>query len=195
MRGLPILIAWGKAGSQRGRSQFSTRTPGGLGEGRLFYGLLYPIGIVVVVAGALAGDSIGTLVILAAGFGVPVALCEWRARRMGFMVSEDGIELIRALNRSFVPWARVSQFVLRKPAGAVDYGQRVVWIERTKNGLVPAGLLPVPTLYVTPEASRVFRWMGSGGVKWDGGRATETAAFLDQLLAAQGHITPEREVT
>jgi hypothetical protein len=152
---------------------------------RLLFGVLYPLGFVAVVAGALGGDSVGTESILAAVFAALIIVCEWRARRMGFTVTDDGIELIRALNRSFVPWERIDRFVLRKPPGAVDYGQRVIWIKQSsKNGLLPKGLLPVPTLYITPKDSRLFAWLGSNGVKGNGEIAPDATAFLEELLAS-----------
>jgi hypothetical protein len=159
-------------------------------RGRLLYGLLYPLGAVAVLAGAIGGDRVGTLLFLTAVLGVPAGVCELRARRMGFAITSEGIELIRALNRSVVPWERVNRFVLRKPPGAVDYGQRVVWIEQSNRGVLPRGSLPVPTLYITPKNSRLFRWMGPSGVKWQGGRISDTAAFLDELLATHRPEAP-----
>ena len=152
-------------------------------RGRLLFGVLYPFLAAAVIGGVLNHDPIGTDLILAAGFLLPIAICEWRARRMGFKVTDDGIDLIRAVNHSFVPWESFDGFVLRKPAGAVDYGQRTVWIKRATNGRLPKGLLPVPTLYVTPQHTRWFTWMGPGGIKWSGGTAPDTASFLDQLTA------------
>ncbi len=144
---------------------------------RLLFGVLYPLGIVAVVAGALGGDSIGTESILAAVFAGLIIFCEWRTRRMGFTVTDDGVELIRALKRSFVPWGRIDRFVLRKPPGAVDYGQRVIWIKQsTKKGVLPKGPLPVPTLYVAPKDSRLFAWLGSNGVKRNGEIAPDPTA-------------------
>jgi hypothetical protein len=160
-------------------------------RGRLLFGFLYPVLLAAVVGSLLKGNSVGTEVIVVAVFSVPIVACEWRARRMGFTITPEGIELIRALNRTFVPWDRVDRFVLRKTPGAVDHGQRTVWIQRSKGGL-----LPLPTLYVTPSSSRWFSWMGPAGLKWNGGRTDDTIAFLDQALGEhQANDAPVRAAT
>jgi hypothetical protein len=105
---------------------------------------------------------------------------------MGFRIRDDGIELIRALNRSFVPGERIDSFILRRTPRAVDYGNRTVWVKRSKRGL-----LPVPTLLVTPERSRWFSWMGPSGVKWQEGQVGDKIAFLNQMLVAhRSHNAP-----
>ncbi len=67
---------------------------------RLQYGLLaYPLWLLGIGGSPSIGKLVNVLVVFGL-FTVPIAICEWRLRKMGFAVEENALVLLRPLNRT-----------------------------------------------------------------------------------------------
>jgi len=153
-------------------------------SGRLLYLVcLLPLWLLGVF-GSLVTGSPGTILLVTAAVLLPIALCEWRIRKMGLLISGEGIELVGAINRTAVSWDHVDGFVVRKVGGPVDYGERKIRVTRIGGPTVT-----VPTVALTPEKSWWRWWFSRTRLKWSGGETSDVVGFLhDQLAKHRGGV-------
>jgi hypothetical protein len=122
--------------------------------GRVQYGVFaYPLFILGLVGSISTGVvwHVGLALLL---FAPPIAICEWRIKRMGFQITDETIELIRPLNRTRIRWDAIDRFDLVTPPGLFDSGNRRVGIKRRSHGFLPRSRMQIPTLWITASA----RW-------------------------------------
>jgi hypothetical protein len=118
-------------------------------------------------------------------FAVPIAVCEWRLRKMGFLLKRDCIVLIRALNSTRIPWREIDSFALVAPGGWIDYDNRRVGVKRHRNRLIAPVTIKLPTVWVSCRPRG--RWVppfGPSGLKWSGGEIADVIGLLNDQLAA-----------
>ncbi len=158
--------------------------------GRFQYGLVaYPLMMLGLVG------SISTGVAWHVGFALavfvpPIAICEWRITRMGFRITDEGIELIRPLNRTRIRWDDIDQFELVTSPGRVDHGNRRVAIKRRRHGIIPRSRMQIPTLWITAGSEGSFSPLkGPTALKASTGEnIPDVMGFLNEELNA--HTTP-----
>lgn len=156
------------------------------GIARYQYGLIaYPLWL-LGVAGSIANGKTGSVLIVLAVFTTPIVICEWRLRKMGFLVQRDALVLVRSLNRTRIPWQEIERFELVRPHKAIDYGDRRLAVKR-QQGILPRSRMPIPTLWLSARGPK--RWLpprGQTSVRWASGELTDVTAFLEsQLLQHQ----------
>jgi hypothetical protein len=161
-----------------------------LGSARAQYGFLaYPL-LTLGLAGSISTGVPWHVGLALALFGPPILICEWRLRKMGFIVKRDCIVLVRPLNRTRIPWSDIDSFVLVMPGGWLDYGNRRVGIKRHR-GRIPRVTFQVPTVWVSARPRA--RWVppfGPSGLRWSGGEITDVMGFLNEQLAARRNGDP-----
>jgi hypothetical protein len=145
---------------------------------RIFYGsLLAIVAIPSLVHARLSGISPTAALYTALVVAVPAAVCEWRARRMGIVVGAEGLVLVRALNRTFVPWEDIERFERR------DYG---IWGEARlciKRDRRTFSKFDVPTLVLTPTRSHWTWWFQPARLRSQRGDVVDPVGFLEEKLA------------
>jgi hypothetical protein len=159
-------------------------------SGRLLYGVFFYLLWILGVASSLTTGSPGNVLLAVVILSLPIAACEWRMRKMGLVITDEGIELVRALNRTPVPWDHIDGFVARKVVGLVDYGERKLWVTRTRGGMIP-----VPTVVLTPEKTRWRWWFSRARLKSPGGEIRDVMGFLYDELATHRSPIPARDGT
>jgi hypothetical protein len=151
-------------------------------QGRLLYGVFaYPLFVGGMAASFWQPNSLATELLLLIGLSFPIVLGEWRVRRMGFRVSDEGIELVRALNCNRVQWAEIESFVA---VGRGFYGNQQIWLRRRGRGK-----LPLPTVHLHKNTWPLPN--GGSGLVWAGGRAADAFGFLEGQLAIRKAAPPE----
>jgi hypothetical protein len=123
-------------------------------------------------------------------FTPPIAICEWRLRKMGMIIRNNELVLVRPLNRTRIPWQQIESFTLIIPSGFIDYGARRIGVKR-RHGLIPRSTMRIPTLWVSIKGEK--RWPplnGPSRLKWADGEAPDPLAFLNNQLA-EHHPAPE----
>lgn len=135
--------------------------------------LLCPLWVAAVVAVGLGRG------LVVAGIAVlTTALVEWRARNMGVILTAHELVLVRALNRTGIPWTDIEGFDL------IEYG---TWGEQRlrvkRRGRVGPVQPAIPTLFVTPTRSHLRWWFQPARLRWRGGEIDDPVAFLGKLPA------------
>jgi hypothetical protein len=149
--------------------------------GRAIYGFfVYPAFLGAMTASLWQPNSLATECGLFAGFALPIVLGEWRVRRMGFRVCDEGMELVRALNCSKVRWEDIDGFTAIRRG---IYGNRKVWLTRRGRGK-----LPVPTVFVMKVTWPLPK--GEPGLRWPGGGTNDALDFLERQLAMHKVVSP-----
>jgi hypothetical protein len=158
--------------------------------GRWQYGfIVFPLLLLGLIGSISTGVPAHVALVLAIFTPVIVA-CEWRMRKMGLVISDDGIELVRPLNRTRIAWSEIEGFKLRMSTGLVDYGTRRVAVKRRRHH-VPHQALPVPTVLINTQEHRP-RWLfPPQGLKWSGGKITDVMGFLNEQLAEHQPTAPQ----
>jgi hypothetical protein len=161
-----------------------------LGLARWQYGIFaYPFWF-LGVAGSISSGRITNVLIVLAVFTPPIAICEWRLRKMGLIIRSDAILLVRPLNRTRIPWQDIEAFELIVPRGLIDYGDRRVGIRR-RHGSMPRAAIRIPTVWLSIKGQH--RWIGPkgpSGLKSSRGDITDVIGFLNGQLA--DHTSPEQ---
>jgi hypothetical protein len=157
-------------------------------SGRILYGVFLYLLWILGVASSLTTGSPRDVLLVVAILSLPIVVCEWRMRKMGLVITDEGIELVRALHRTPVPWDHIDGFVARKVVGLVDYGERKLWVARTRGRMIP-----VPTVVLTPEKSRWRWWFSRPRLKWSGGEIGDVMGFLYDELAMHRSSTSAGE--
>jgi hypothetical protein len=154
------------------------------GTARLIYGVLIAPFWVFLVAELLGarhrGTSEGAIALVLAFLSLLAAVCEWRARKMGILITEDDLILIRALNRTRIPWSEIEDF------SPVPYG---LWGEarlRVKRRGRLRSKIAVPTLILTPSRSWWTWWFQPARLRCVSGEVDDPTAFLRGRLHSVG---------
>jgi hypothetical protein len=153
-------------------------------SGRMFYGVFFYLLWILGLVGSLTSGSPGEVLVVVVILALPIALCEWRMRKMGLVITDEGIELVRALSRTPVPWENIDGFIARRVVGLVDYGERKLWVTCTKGRMIP-----VPTIVLTPEKPWWRWWFSRARLKWSGGEIADVVGFLYDELATHHSST------
>jgi hypothetical protein len=141
----------------------------------------YPFWLLGVVRSISSGLVWHVLEILAL-FTPPIVIGEWRMKRMGFRLTDEGIELVRPVHRTRIRWEEIERFDLIR-----DSGSRV-GIKRRRHGRRPRIWMPIPTLRIT-EPMNSAGAQGPNGLKTSTGeRIADVMGFLNDQLAA--HANP-----
>jgi hypothetical protein len=150
---------------------------------RVQYGMIaYPLWILAVV-GSISTGALSSVALAVALFTPPIAICEWRLRRMGLIVQRNAIVLVRPLNRTRIPWQEIESFELVVPPGFIDYGNRRVGVKR-RHGIIPRSTMQLPTVWLSVNGEK--RWpppKGPSRLKWSGGEVADVMGFLNGQLA------------
>ena len=158
--------------------------------GRFQYGFFaYPL-LILGLIGSIATGVVGHVGLALLLFALPIAICEWRIKRMGFRITDETIELIRPLNRTRIRWDEIDRFDLITPPELVDYGNRRVGIKRRSHRLMPRSRIQIPTLWITAPAKWPFSpFKEPTALKTSTGeRIPDVMGFLNDQLVA--HTTP-----
>ncbi len=150
------------------------------GSARLLYvGLLSPFWLLAARDVVWPATTRVVGLCLLAALVVFTAACEWRARKMGLVVTSDGVVLIRALNRTRIRWADIEDFEAI-PFGM--WGEQRVRVKRHHRfgGAQPA----VPTLILTPTRSWWTWWFRPARLRAAGTLQDDPLDFLRGLLRA-----------
>jgi len=160
---------------------------------RVSYGFFaFPLWIVGLV-GSISTGVASHVVLALALFTPPIAICEWRMRKMGLVITSEGIELVRPLNRTRIAWHEIDSFKLFTPPGFMDYGYRRIGVSRRRHGIIPRVLLRIPTVWITVD-TRWPPWMrGPSNLKWAGGEVTDVLEFLNDQLETHRPSSPRPE--
>lgn len=160
--------------------------------GRALYGFIaYPL-LLLSLIGSISTGVPGNVALALAIFAPAIAICEWRMRKMGFVITDEGIVLVRALNRTRIRWREIECFELLMSRGWVDYGTRRVGVKRRRHR-IPRQAMAVPTISINTQERRP-RWLFPPQglkLKWSGGEITDVMGFLNEQLAK--HQSPARE--
>lgn len=154
------------------------------GTARLIYGVFIAPFWVFLAAELLgarpSGTSEGTIALWLAFFSLLAAVCEWRARKMGIVVTEDELILVRALNRTRIPWSEIEDF---RPAPYGLWGEARLRVKR--RGRLRAKIA-IPTLVLTPSRSWWTWWFQPARLRCVSGEVDDPTAFLRGRLRSAG---------
>ena len=149
---------------------------------RFQYGwIAYPLWIAGLIGSISTGVPSHVLISLAL-FTPPIAICEWRLRKMGLIVNSDAIVLVRPLNRTRIPWQEIESFALVSPPGWIDYGNRRIAVKR-RHGVIPRFKLQIPTIWLSTKGDAHRAWpRGPSRLRWSGGEIADVLGFLNEEL-------------
>ena len=118
--------------------------------------------LVVTLLRALATSPMPRDIPAALGWlGLLALLWEWRARRMGIAITDDGLVAKRLVGRVHLPWNEIESFFTREAMG--QWGVKTVRVQRKQHrGVkVPGGVgMQLPTLGIISQTSPLWRWFG-----------------------------------
>jgi hypothetical protein len=158
---------------------------------RYQYGLFASPLLILGLVGSISTGVLSNVLVALALLGTLILICEWRLRKMGFILKPDCIVLVRALNHTRIPWSDVDSFELVMPSGSIDWRNRRVGIKRHR-GRIPRATFKIPTVWMS--AGPRARWVppiGPSGLRWSGGDITDVLGFLNgQLAARRNAATP-----
>jgi hypothetical protein len=151
--------------------------------GRFQYGMIaFPLWILGLV-GSIGTGKLNHVVLALALFTPPIAVCEWRMRKLGLIIRRDEIVLVRPLNHTRIPWHEIESFRLVVPPGFIDYGNRRIGVKRRRH-VVPRATMVIPTVWLSVRGEK--RWPPPNGpsrLRSRNGEVTDVMGFLEQQLA------------
>jgi len=115
-----------------------------------------------------------------AGVALLTAAVEWRARKMGVIVTPDELVLVRALNRTHIKWADIDDF---QPVAFGIWGEQRVRVKRHRR--LGAAAPAAPTLILTPTRSWWTWWFRPARLRAAGALEGEPLDFLRELLQSR----------
>jgi hypothetical protein len=93
--------------------------------------------------------------------GLLALLWEWRARRMGIAITDDGIVAKRLVGSVHLQWQEIESFFTREAMG--QWGVKTIRVQRKQHrGVkVPGGVgMQLSTLGIINRTSPLWRWLG-----------------------------------
>jgi hypothetical protein len=90
-------------------------------------------------------------------------LCDWRARKMGLRITDDGLEAVRFVDTVRLRWEDIAGFFTR-PAGFGLWGDASIRVRRRRflGRRVPQGVgMVLPTLLIVGQGNPIGRWFGA----------------------------------
>jgi hypothetical protein len=89
-------------------------------------------------------------------------LCDWRVRKMGLRITDDGLEAIRFVDTVRVRWDEIAGFFTR-PAGFGLWGDFTIRVHRKAllGKRIPRGVgMALPTVMIIGQTNPIGRWIG-----------------------------------
>lgn len=155
------------------------------GSARLMYGaFVAPLWVLAAVRVLAGGVSVSAGVVTSVILALPVVACEWRARRMGIIVSDAELILVRPLNRTHIAWSEINDFKT-VPFGA--WGEARLRVERRGHF---RSKLAIPTLVLTPSRSWWTWWFQPAMLRGASGEVVDPLVFLRDRQRAAAATLP-----
>jgi hypothetical protein len=151
----------------------------------------------IIVPGTLADGWSPSLAAVGWTFGLLCAVVlpwEWRARRMGIRITEDGIIAVRAIDSVHLTWDEIATFFVR-PAGLGLWGDGTIRVQRKQfaGRNVPAKIgMALPTIVLLGQSNPIGRWLGPCDLVGEGETVPQerVLAFLNTELARSAEARP-----
>jgi hypothetical protein len=126
--------------------------------------------------------------------GMIALLWEWRARKMGLEITDDGIVAIRVVGSVHLSWSEIASVFTRR-AGAGLWDDKTIRIQRKQSlgWSVPVGVgMRLPTLMIFGQASVISRLFGPCDLICGGQRIPQDRVvdFLTEQLAKRTERPP-----
>jgi hypothetical protein len=121
--------------------------------------------------------------------GLVALLWEWRARRMGLRITDDGVVAKRVVGSVHVRWGEIASFFARD-TGIGLWGVKTIRVQRRQHrGVkVPGWVgMKLPTLAIVSPTSPLWRWLGPCDLVCNGTTIPQDRIvdFLNEQLASR----------